>query len=116
MLTGMPGPTYTRTRIHGEQSIVTTKPAGTEDAAWNEVADRLGAFVAAWESGGEPAIVDHLPAGPANRRRLVLVELVKADLEFRARAGRPVRIEDYVAAHGELADADGPPVELLCEE
>lgn len=116
MLTGMPGPTYTRTRIHGEQSIVTTESAVTSDAAWNEVAERLGAFVAAWEAGVEPAIADHLPAGPEERRRLVLVELVKADLEFRARAGRPVRIEDYVAAHGELADADGPPVELLCEE
>ncbi|MFM7184896.1 MAG: serine/threonine-protein kinase [Planctomycetota bacterium] len=88
----------------------------TAEATWNEVAERLEAFVAAWESGVEPAIADHLPVEPGERRRLILVELVKADLEFRARAGRPVGIENYVAAHPELADADGPPVELLCEE
>ena len=57
----------------------------TVEAAWNEVAERLEAFVAAWESGAAPAIADHLPAGPPARRRLVLVELVKVDLEFRAR-------------------------------
>ena len=31
-------------------------------------------------------------------------------------SGRPVRLEDYLAAHPRLADADGPPVELICEE
>lgn len=83
---------------------------------WGDIAERLEAFVAAWESGAAPAIAEHLPAGPSPRRRRVLVELVKVDLEFQARLGRPPRIEDYVAAHPELAADEGPPVELLCEE
>jgi len=91
--------------------------AGIEQtAAWDAVAERLAAFVAAWDSGAEPAIEDHLPADADGLRRLVLVELVKVDLEFRFRTGRPVRLEDYLAAHPRLADADGPPVELICEE
>jgi serine/threonine protein kinase len=87
-----------------------------QTAAWNQVAERLEAFVAAWESGPAPAIADHLPAEPGGLRRLVLVELVKVDLEFRIRGGRPARIEDYLAAHPEIAGAAGPPVELVCEE
>ena len=87
-----------------------------QTAAWNQVAERLEAFVAAWESGLAPAIADHLPAEPEALRRLVLVELVKVDLEFRIRGGRPARIEDYLAAHPEIADAAGPPVQLVCEE
>jgi serine/threonine protein kinase len=102
--------------IHREPSVVSIGSTATVEAAWNEVAERLEAFVAAWESGAAPAIADHLPAGPPARRRLVLVELVKVDLEFRARGPRPPLVEDYLAAFPELADADGPPVELLCEE
>ena len=88
----------------------------TADAAWSEVGTRLESFVAAWESGIVPSIVDHLPGEPAASRRLVLVELVKVDLEYRARAGQSPRVEDYAARHPELAEEDGPPVELICEE
>lgn len=87
-----------------------------QTAAWNQVSERLEAFVAAWESGAEPAIASHLPAEPPAVRRLVLVELIKVDLEFRIRAGRPTRLEDYLADHPEIAGAAGPPVELVCEE
>ena len=88
----------------------------TADAAWSEVGTRLESFVAAWESGIVPSIVDHLPGEPAASRRLVLVEMVKVDLEYRARAGQSPRVEDYAARHPELAEEDGPPVELICEE
>ena len=87
-----------------------------QTAAWNAVAERLEAFVAAWEAGAEPAIAAHLPAEPDPLRRLVLVELVKVDLEFRIGRGRPARLEHYLADHPELAAAAGPPVELIVEE
>lgn len=87
-----------------------------QTAVWNAVAERLEAFVAAWESGADPAIVAHLPVEPAALRRLVLVELVKVDLEFRSRGGKPVRLENYLVSHPEIAGPEGPPVELICEE
>lgn len=87
-----------------------------QTAAWNAVAERLEAFVAAWANGSEPAIAPHLPAEPGPLRRLVLVELVKVDLESRIDRGRPARVEDYLVDYPEIADAAGPPVELVCEE
>ena len=87
-----------------------------QTAAWNVVAERLEAFVAAWETGSEPALAPFLPAASPALRRLVLVELVKVDLDFRIRSGQPARVEDYLAAHPEIVDAAGPPVELVCEE
>jgi len=87
-----------------------------QTAAWNVVAERLEAFVAAWESGSEPALAPFLPEASPALRRLVLVELVKVDLDFRIRSGRAARVEDYLADHPEIADAAGPPVELVCEE
>ena len=87
-----------------------------QTAAWNVVAERLEAFIAAWESGSEPALAPFLPEASPTLRRLVLVELVKVDLDFRIRSGRAARVEDYLADHPEIADAAGPPVELVCEE
>jgi hypothetical protein len=90
-------------------------PGIEQTAIWDVVAERLEVFVAAWKAGGDPTIADHLPADPIPLRRLVLVELVKVDLEFRMRGGRPARIEDYLVDHAEIAEAAGPPVELICE-
>jgi serine/threonine protein kinase len=86
------------------------------DATWSDVAGHLEAFIAAWESGREPDLAPYLPADGGRRRRLVLVELVKVDMEFRARAGRPRQVEHYLAGHPELSSDEGPPVELICEE
>lgn len=88
----------------------------TVESEWSDLATRLEAFVAEWERDGAADIDRHLPAERSRRRRLVLVELVKVDIDFRSRGGRPRRIEEYVATYPELAEDDGPPVELICEE
>ena len=49
---------------------------------WDELGRRLDDFLAAWEKAGgkAPALADFLPAEPLPLRRLVLAELIKADL------------------------------------
>jgi serine/threonine protein kinase len=55
--------------------------------AWDDLADRLERFIASWEAGDEPALAEFLPDEPLNHRRIVLVELVKVDLEQRIMRG-----------------------------
>lgn len=90
----------------------------TTVADWDELTRHLEAFVGEWEAHGfGPLLNDHLPPRESDLRRLVLIELIKVDLEFRHRAGGPVlRLEDYLAEHPELGVPDGLPVELIFEE
>ena len=87
---------------------------------WSEVAARLESLEAAWDSGiGEPllgVILAEARRVDADQRRLILIELIKADLEYRQAPGRKRRtIEDYLA---EFPDLRNPaiPTELLFEE
>ena len=58
-------------------SIPLEELAGT----WELAADRLDAFLAAWDQHKlPPNIADFLPDTGADRRRLILIELLKADL------------------------------------
>ena len=65
--------------------------------AWQQLSERIDAFVAAWQQGGEPpAPSSFVPAEPIALRRVTLVELIKVDLEYRwqgrraAQTGRAV--------------------------
>src|SRR5690349_6559270 len=49
--------------------------------AWDDLAKRLEQFIATWDAGNEPTLADFLPPDPPGHRRMVLVELVKVDLE-----------------------------------
>src|SRR5438132_11479032 len=93
--------------------------ASTDPAAasrvWAEVGDRLQAFDRAWEAGGPPDPAAFLPPGPPDVRRLVLVELVKLDLDRRLARGTDRPLEDYLRDFPELA-AGGPPSDLLYED
>jgi tetratricopeptide (TPR) repeat protein/tRNA A-37 threonylcarbamoyl transferase component Bud32 len=72
-------------------------------------------FEDAWRAGRRPAIADHLPTEePA--RGAVLVELVHAELEFRLRAGEPVRVETYLERYPELTERAQVVVELIAAE
>jgi hypothetical protein len=79
------------------------KPDSSQEnfTAWRHREDILEAFETAWKAGAAPDIADFLPADPA-QRRLALVELVRADLEFRRKAGRPARLADYLDRFPEL--------------
>jgi serine/threonine protein kinase len=97
-----------------------TKPVAESEHAshtWNLLADRVQAFVRAWESGAEPPDVAAFAGSDSpSVRRLVLVELIKVDLDYRWSRGRgPRRLEDYLAAFPEVC-LGGPPCDLLYEE
>ena len=82
---------------------------------WDALADRIEAFVAAWESGEPPRLADHVPEGPRVLRRLALFEMIKVDLEYRWKGEGQQFIEDYVREFPELVEA-GVPCDLIYEE
>jgi serine/threonine protein kinase len=83
--------------------------------AGRAVAERVAAFVRAWRPEAPPALADFLPPPEDPLRRLVLVELIKADLGLRGRHQAPRPLADYLAAFPELP-ADALPVDLIYEE
>src|SRR5262245_28198023 len=90
-------------------------PGRFSDAAWAELEDYIFRFEDAWERGERPAIEDHLPADP-EQRRAVLVELVHADLEYRLDAGESVLVEHYLQRYPGLGADRHVVLELLAAE
>ncbi len=86
-------------------------------ATWQQAAGSVEAFVAAWNASPEPPpLAQFVPAGPPALRWLLLLELIKVDLEQRWSRGKsPLRIEDYQRMFPELGQA-GVPSDLLYEE
>lgn len=75
------------------------------DLEWvDQVADR---FEAAWKAGAAPNIADFLAGEADGRRRQLVRELVKIDLEWRWQAGEHKGVHEYVAAFPELLDPSG---------
>ena len=70
---------------------------------------RVEAFVEAWSNAdSEPSLAAFVPSGPAALRRLVLIELIKVDLEQRWLHSRgPKRIEDYSGRFSRIGVAGG---------
>jgi serine/threonine protein kinase len=91
------------------------QPVDDTRATWDLLAGRLDAFLRAWEGGAPPELAAFVPDVPPPLRRLILAELVKADLDQRLRRGMPARLEDYLAALPDLA-AGGAPCDLIFEE
>jgi len=92
----------------------------THDAAtqvWDALAERIEAFIAGWESGELPGIATFLPPPePLVLRRMVLVELIKVDMEQRASRNMRRSLEEYAAEFPELLDEGEPPCDLIYEE
>lgn len=90
----------------------------TADASFEVLTRHLEAFLEEWETNGfGPMLADHLPKADANLRRMVLIELIKVDLEYRHNSDGPIlKLEDYAAEHLELRSIDGIPAELIYEE
>src|SRR5436190_1745395 len=83
---------------------------------WDLLAERVDALVTAWESGAPPDLGSFLPEGTPSVRRLILIELIKADLEQRVCRQQPLKlIEDFAAEFPELSQG-GVPCDLLYEE
>ncbi len=94
----------------------TTPDSSDPSRLWAAVGGYLEAFARAWEApDAPPDPAAFLPAGPPHVRALVLVELIKLDLDHRLGRGLDRPVEDYVVAFPELAEA-GPPADLLYED
>jgi tRNA A-37 threonylcarbamoyl transferase component Bud32 len=72
-------------------------------------------FEAAWQAGQRPDLEKHLPAEEP-LRRLALVEMAHADLEYRLKAGEPARVEEYLKRFPELAENGAALLDLLAHE
>ena len=85
--------------------------------AWDLLAEKVDSLLAAWDRGEEPALGEFLPIGPPPLRHLILVELIKVDLERRwLERHSPKLVEDYVSAFPELAPNGQIPADLIYEE
>jgi eukaryotic-like serine/threonine-protein kinase len=91
-------------------------PAEHATQTWNVLAEGVQAFTRAWEAGPAPDLAAFVGGHSPAIRRLLLIELVKVDLDYRwGRGVEPRRVEDYLAAFPELAE-DGPPCDLIYQE
>lgn len=76
----------------------------------------VDAFVEAWEAGDEPPQPGQFLLADDAERLLMLVELIKVDLEYRwQQRNLPKRISEYLEEYPELA-SDGFPAALVYEE
>lgn len=105
--------TATTGRCYG---TMTVSLAADATQAWDDLAQRLERFIATWEAGEEPTLVDYLPPEPPAHRRLVLIELIKFDLEQRTARSKPKLLEVYTAEFPELLENGEPPCDLIYEE
>ena len=106
----------------GEDLASTTRQGGAFEPEvvtqhWDVLSQRIEKLVGAWERGSDaPRLETFLPAEPAMLRRLVLVELIKVDLEYRWQHRKlPKKIEDYLEQFPELREG-GVPADLIYEE
>lgn len=86
------------------------------DSSWLRREAALERFEAAWREAGDADIAAYLPMEGSADRRAFLLQLAKIDLELRWEKGERLRPEDYVARFPELADLEGPPIELIATE
>ncbi len=85
--------------------------------SWQQLADSVDALIAAWQEGPEPQLASFLPPEPAALRHIMLVELVKVDMEQRLQGGHSFKnVECYAAEFPELSAADGIPCDVIYEE
>lgn len=93
----------------------TVVPIDELQKTWTVLGERLDAFLTAWRSG-PPNLAEFVPEGPPARRRLILAELIKVDLERRLSDGADhIALEAYLDHFPELR-AGGIPVDLLFED
>ena len=78
------------------------------DAEYADLNDRVDRFHTAWKADGAAAIDPFLPSPGARHRKAVLVELVKTEMELRAKAGLAIDLERYLTRF----PADLPPAEV----
>ncbi|MEX2142326.1 MAG: serine/threonine-protein kinase [Pirellulales bacterium] len=86
--------------------------------AWERLSTQVDALSRAWEGHDlPPDLQSFVPPAKEALRRLMLVELVKVDLEQRwLHHGLPKRLEEYIDEFPELGADGGVPCDLIYEE
>ncbi len=86
--------------------------------AWERMSAQVDALSAAWQGDDlPPDLRGFVPAGEGPMRRMLLVELIKIDLEFRwLHHGLPKMVEEYAAEFPELTASGELPCDLIYEE
>ncbi len=80
------------------------------------LAEGIGRFVDAWENEPDPPGLSQFLPNPPSLREVMLVELIKVDLEYRwLHKGPPKRLQEYTHEFPELS-RDDLPIELVYEE
>ena len=80
------------------------------------VSERIGAYERQMSGDSFPDLRAFVESLDDAQKSLVLVELVKVDLERRWRSGRPRMLEDYFREYPELGDPAMPSPDLIQEE
>jgi hypothetical protein len=88
---------------------------GDTSEQWFRLERIVERFEAAWKSGPQPDIADHLCADAADHRALLL-QLVRSDLEQCLKAGKDARVETYLERFPELAADTDAVAELVVAE
>ena len=94
-------------------------PTEQSSQHWDQLVVQIDRYIEAWETAAEPPadLTAFLPDEPTDLRQMVLVELVKVDLEYRhSKNFSPLRIEDYLQRYPELGEPDGIACDLIYEE
>ncbi len=93
-------------------------PLDEATQSWDVLAQHLERFIETWEAtGAPPSISDHLPTTADELRRVVLIELIKVDLEYRTQQEVTLlRLEDYAKENPELCLDGKFPCDLIYEE
>jgi formylglycine-generating enzyme required for sulfatase activity len=86
------------------------------DAQYADLVERVDRFHEAWIPDEPANPASFLPSRSAPHRFAVLIELLKTDLELRAKVHLPVRIDPYLVAFPDDLPAHNVPVTLLLEE
>ena len=87
------------------------------EATWDVLSERLDALIHQWDlTQTPPVLAEYVPAGDGPSRRLLLSELIKVDLDYRWKFGKPRRVEEYLAEFPDLAGPSGIPCDLIFEE
>lgn len=90
--------------------------APLSDDEATDLTNRVERFRAAWKADGSTGLEEYLPAPGQRHRPAVLVQVVAADMELRAPARLPFRVERYVDLFPQELSTAGMPVELLAAE
>lgn len=90
--------------------------ADWDNESWSRLVGAVTSLEAAWKTSSFPELSRFVPTEDDLRREAILVELIKVDQEYRWRAGKRSRVEDYLEHWPELNSNPQAVASLLAAE